>query len=68
MKCLKCYKALKEYGKFHPVGGLHFVTYGHYGTTVFDPMDGSTLNIFVCDSCITEAYEEGIVIRRKAKE
>lgn len=40
-----------------PMGGLHFLTYGHYGSTVFDPMDGSKLNIAVCDDCLTKNKE-----------
>lgn len=38
----------------HPMGGLHFMTYGHYGSRVFDPMDGkgTTLDIAICDECI----------------
>ena len=27
-------------------------TYGHYGSTVFDPMDASYLEIVVCDPCL----------------
>jgi hypothetical protein len=40
----------------HPMGGLHFITYGHYGSRVFDPMDGkgTTLDIAICDECIIE--------------
>lgn len=38
----------------HPIGGLHFRTYGHYGSRVFDPMDGkgTTLDIAICDECV----------------
>lgn len=38
----------------HPMGGLHFQTYGHYGSRVFDPMDGkgTTLDVAICDECI----------------
>jgi len=40
----------------HPMGGLHFTTYGHYGSRVFDPMDGkgTTLDVAICDECIIE--------------
>ena len=54
--CFKCDKVLESVtGRFedlHPDNGLHFYTSGHYGSTHFDPMDGSTLNIFICDDCI----------------
>ena len=36
----------------HPIGGTVFRTYGHYGSTVFDPMDASYLDIVVCDECL----------------
>jgi len=38
----------------HPIGGTKFRTYGHYGSTVFDPMDASYLEIVVCDSCLRD--------------
>ena len=36
----------------HPIGGTAFRTYGHYGSTVFDPMDDSFLEIVICCSCL----------------
>lgn len=36
----------------HPIGGTVFRTYGNYGSTVFDPMDASFLEIVICDSCL----------------
>ena len=36
----------------HPIGGTAFRTYGHYGSTVFDPMDASYLEIVLCDPCL----------------
>jgi len=38
--------------KVHPIGGTVFRTYGHYGSSVFDPMDASYLEVVVCDSCL----------------
>ena len=64
--CMVCAKELDnlEYemrdGKrveVHPMGGLHFRTYGHYGSTVFDPMDGSYLDVAICDECVTKNLE-----------
>lgn len=37
-----------------PNGATAFWTAGHYGSTVFDRMDGSTLNINICDDCLRE--------------
>jgi hypothetical protein len=32
-----------------PYGGTTFQSYGHYGSTIFDPMDKSWLEINICD-------------------
>jgi hypothetical protein len=42
------------YVSVHPMGGLHFSTRGHYGSRVFDPMDGkdTKLDIAICDECV----------------
>lgn len=45
-----------------PLDGLAFSSCGHYGTTAFDPMDGSALEINVCDPCLTEAGARGRVL------
>lgn len=62
--CIACKKVLEnimdERG-FQPARGLAFVTRGHYGSTFFDPMDGSFLEIAVCDDCVRAATEAGIV-------
>jgi len=59
--CIVCSKELDnmEYdmkGKkveVHPMGGLSFRTYGHYGSVIFDPMGtGEYLDIAICDLCI----------------
>jgi hypothetical protein len=34
------------------MGGIAFITYGHYGTTFFDPMNGDRLQIVICDECL----------------
>lgn len=62
--CIVCKKSLgnimDERG-FQPDCGLAFFTYGHYGSTLFDPMDGSAIEIAVCDDCIRSASEGGLV-------
>lgn len=62
IKCIRCDKELEEFGwsthkGYHPDGGLEFVTYGHYGSTFFDPMDGSTIRVVLCDDCTSYAIE-----------
>lgn len=36
-----------------PSEGTAFTTAGHYGSGAFDPMDGSMLELNVCDGCLT---------------
>jgi hypothetical protein len=53
--CFVCGEHLTEVGEEdinHPSGGLVLNSFGHYGTTVFDPMDGSWLELNICDECI----------------
>lgn len=59
--CFKCGTTLEnseypmrdsDYVYVHPMGGLHFAAYGHYGTAVFDPMDSTSLDIAICDECL----------------
>lgn len=51
-----------------PSGGLSFHTYGHYGSSFFDPMDGSAIQIAVCDDCLVKADAEGRISRPKGKD
>jgi len=40
-----------------PDDAVWFSAYGQYGSTVFDPCDGSQLRINVCDQCLAERSE-----------
>lgn len=43
----------------HPMGGLHFRTYGHYGSSIFDPIGtGEYLDIAICDLCIMKNLDK----------
>lgn len=64
-RCIACGKTMgniQEDGTLQPKGGLAFQTQGHYGSTVFDPMDGSLLEIAVCDDCLGSASRRGDVV------
>lgn len=50
-----------------PMDGVSFYSEGHYGTSFFDPMDGSSIQIAVCDPCIAQADAKGVV-RHKPPE
>lgn len=45
-----------------PYKATAFMTKGHYGSTFFDPMDGSYLEINVCDECLTKAKSEKKIV------
>lgn len=65
MDCIVCGGSLKNVGGFEenqPLRGAAFQTSGHYGSAVFDPMDGTFLEINVCDSCLREAGGRGRVL------
>lgn len=62
--CIICGKELEGVGGAEendinqPYGGTTFMTHGHFGSTVFDPMNPLVwLEINVCDECLTERQE-----------
>lgn len=64
--CVRCgfvMKNLDARGN-QPSGGLAFMTNGHYGSAVFDPMDGSALEINVCDPCLLFLGSKGVIAER----
>ena len=42
-----------------PYAGTLFYSHGHYGSTAFDPMDGTKLEIAICDECLFTAANTG---------
>ena len=66
--CIVC--GVKLYTAFdpsqnQPYKGTVFVSGGHYGSTFFDPMDGSAIEIVVCDECCEKAMQEKRIAYRK---
>lgn len=35
-----------------PSEGTEFITYGHYGSTFWDSLDGEQLVLNICDNCL----------------
>ena len=67
--CFVCGKELETLFSDSPQahGATMFDTYGHYGSTVFDPMDGETsLTISVCDEHLLEHSDR--VVQRVMKK
>jgi hypothetical protein len=60
LPCVVCGKKLKNLLSTgaQPNDGLEFVSYGHYGSTVFDPMDGTFLALAICDPCLLKARKQ----------
>lgn len=52
---------------YQPTNGLAFYTQGHYGSTYFDPMNDSYLEVCVCDECVEAAEKAGRVHRYDAE-
>lgn len=71
LKCIKCDATLRNIMEaekgMQPLEGLAFQTYGHYGSAVFDPMDGSYLEIAVCDRCVDIAKVQGKVFESEPR-
>lgn len=49
-----------------PYKATAFHTRGHYGSTFFDPMDGSFLEINICDECLNKAVDKKQILRYNA--
>jgi hypothetical protein len=64
--CVLCGKPLKSAiagpdGNL-PLDATIFISHGNYGSTVFDPMDGSALIVNICDGCLSTAQVQGRVL------
>lgn len=71
LNCFKCDKELKPVfddprmkSPDVPYAGTTFITHGHYGSTVFDPIASfHSLMINICDQCMVE-FKNRIALRR----
>lgn len=71
VSCIVCHKRLEEAipdSTNQPYKATTFMTQGHYGSTFFDPMDGSYLEINVCDECLEKAKSENKIIHYVGKK
>ena len=68
LACVVCRQALQPVFPGHEADGGYvqpdnantFSTAGTYGSTVFDPVDGSYLEVNICDPCLASAIEAGL--------
>ena len=71
VSCIVCDKVLEEAipdSTNQPYKATTFMTKGHYGSTFFDPMDGSYLEINVCDECLEKAKSAKKIVYYVAKK
>ena len=53
--CFSCGKQLASVGLGtvnQPYRATTFISYGQYGSTAYDPLDGSHIEINICDECL----------------
>lgn len=66
LPCVICGQYLKRVDDMSdetaPYRGTNFNSYGHYGSTVFDPMDGTFISFNLCDPCLVAAGEQQRVV------
>lgn len=73
LPCIVCEQSLENAfstSENQPSEATAFSTRGHYGSTFFDPMDGQTIEINICDECLSKRHRQGgfILWRRAFKE
>jgi len=67
LPCVVCGRVLQpvfadfatESGYVQPDDANTLSTTGTYGSTVFDPVDGTELHLNICDPCMVTAIEAG---------
>lgn len=63
LPCIVCKRPMESiYGPNQPNDGLSFTSFGAYGSSFFDPMDGTYLEVTICDPCLSEHRDAGRVI------
>ncbi|PJM80114.1 hypothetical protein [Bifidobacterium scaligerum] len=50
---------------FLPNGAMELCSYGHYGTTFFDPCDGTQVAALICDECMEERSSRLLYINKQ---
>jgi hypothetical protein len=70
LHCICCGSDMKNIDKdgHQPSGGLSFISHGHYGSSYFDPMDGSYIQIAVCDVCLQFYNEDRVSHSKRHRE
>ena len=70
LPCIVCSRELEpvwDDSDNHPQMAVVAISYGNYGSTQYDPMDGSYLEFNVCDKCLADAGKNGAVLEREPR-
>jgi hypothetical protein len=65
LNCARCDREVEAVDDDYvnsPYKATAFTTHGHYGSTIFDPMNGCYLEINLCDECIALLGERDQVL------
>lgn len=65
LPCIACNAAVESIDDSYinsPYKATAFQTEGHYGSTIFDPMNGTYLELNVCDECLRRLAAEGKIL------
>lgn len=64
LECVVCGSEMDNFMSvedgMQPTCGLAFETMGHYGSAYFDPMDGSKIELSICDPCVSKLVDRGV--------
>lgn len=52
---------------YPPMDATVWTSQGNYGSTLFDPMDGTYLDLFVCDPCLKKRKKRLVWIAEERK-
>lgn len=65
LPCIVCDRQIESMDDSYinsPYAATAFESHGHYGSTIFDPMNGSFLELNVCDPCLRRLAGEGKIL------
>lgn len=70
LPCAVCRKDLEDVFpddpavKNQPYEGTTFMSQGHYGSTVYDPLDlnPGRIELNICDKCLIQLSESGLIL------
>jgi len=71
LPCVVCDREIENMDDSYinsPYAATAFETQGHYGSTIFDPMNGTYLELNICDPCIRRLAGERKILLGQARK